>query len=248
MNWLLIVVIAILGGMAFLGYKKGLVQMLFAVGSLVVAIILTGFLGPIFADSLCESEVVMNYATESVNSTLGIETKMDNAIDNVTTKKTKGYAKLSKSDQNKVIKNLGLPSLLDESLVDSTAEYANQEGKITPKRFSNCINEMIARMMIRGIVYAVIFIIIRIILRILLKTFIMVEKRTGAYDVNELTGAAAGLLVGCLIVWVGFLILLSFSATEFGIECYRCINDSEVLRFIYNNNLLLKWILLSLAK
>ena len=81
MNWLLLVVIIVVLGFAYNGYRKGLVSMILSVGTLIFSIIITGFLGPIFNESLCGSQIIMGYVSEQVNENLAIEQTMNNAID-----------------------------------------------------------------------------------------------------------------------------------------------------------------------
>ena len=245
MNWLVIVVGIVILGLAYRGYKKGLVAMALSVGTLILSIMLTGFLGPIFSDSLCGSQIIMDYVSEQVNTNLAIEQTMDDAIDVATGQNRKQDMTISSKLQENIIEQLGLPNLVSSSVLDGTAEIVNTAGKVTAKRFSDYLCREIAKLIIRGITYIVLFAIIRIILKIMVKVFGIVDKIPVVEDVSQLAGGIAGALTGFVVVWIGFLFLLAFSGTSFGVSCYQCINESPVLSFLYNNNLLLKWILAS---
>lgn len=245
MNWLLFVVVIVILGLAYRGYKKGLVSMILSVGTLILSIMITGFLGPIFSDSLCDSQIIMDYVSEQVNANLGIEQTMNDAIDMATGKNKKEDVTVSSKLQENVVEQLGLPNLVSSSVLDGTAEIVNAAGKVTAKRFSEYLCREIATLIVRGITYIVLFILVRIILKIIVKVFRIVDKIPVVEDVSEIAGGIAGALTGIVVVWIGFLFLLAFSGTSFGVACYQCINESSVLSFIYNNNLLLKWILAS---
>jgi len=57
--------------------------------------------------------------------------------------------------------------------------------------------------------------------------------------VNHLAGGALGLVLGLIIVWVGFLILALVYSTDFGKVCFEMIEDSSILTFLYEHNPLL---------
>lgn len=245
MNWLFFVVVIVILGLAYRGYKKGLVSMILSVGTLILSIMITGFLGPIFSDSLCRSQIIMDYVSDQVNTDLRIEQTMNDAIDMATGKNKKEDITISSKLQENIVEQLGLPNLVSSSVLDGTAEIVNTAGKVTVKRFSEYLCREIARLIVRGITYIVLFILVRIILKIIMRVFQIVDKIPVVEDVSELAGGIAGALTGMVVVWIGFLFLLAFSGTSFGVACYQCINESTILSFIYNNNLLLKWILAS---
>lgn len=245
MNWLLFAVIVIILGLTYRGYKKGLISMVLSVVILILGVMITGFLGPIFSNSLCQSQIIMDYVSEQVNINLKIEQTMDEAIDVATGKNQKEDITISSKLQQNIVEHLGLPSLVSSSVLDGTAQIINEAGKVTAKNFSEYLCRKLAGLIIRGMTYIVIFIVVRIILKIVVKVFRIVDKIPLVEDVSELAGGIVGAITGFVIVWIGFLFLLALSGTSFGVACYQCINESPILSFLYNNNLLLKWILVS---
>jgi len=70
----------------------------------------------------------------------------------------------------------------------------------------------------------------------------LISKLPLLNGVNKTAGLLAGLLHGLVIVWVFFLIITVFGGTKIGQQALEMIGESEILSFIYNNNLLLKFI------
>lgn len=245
MNWLVVVVVLIVAVNAYRGYKKGAIRMLLGLGALIGSVIVTGFLGPVISDSLCGSQIVMDYVSDSVNDSLRIEENINKTIEQTAGKVYTEKTKLTSTQQEKTVEALGLPSSIVDSVLEGTAASISQSGKIAAGKFAACICDSIARIIIRGITYVVLFLIARIALQILVVVLGTLDKIPAIEDASELAGGAVGALSGLLVVWVGFLFLLAFSGTSFGMACYACIDDSAILRFVYNNNLLLKWILYS---
>lgn len=247
MNWLLVGVIGLIGGFTLWGYKKGVSHMIFTVGTLIIATLLTGFLGPIFASSFCESEIIVTKVSTTVNETLQVQEKMNAIVDGATGGRIEKKTKLTEKQQGDTIVSMGLPGAISDKLIDGVREQANIKGKITAAKFSKYICDTIAKMIIQECVYIVLFILIKGLLRILIRLFALVDKVSVVEDVDEIIGGAMGLFCGFGAVWIGFLFLLAFSGTQFGVNCYKCINDSNILSWIYNNNLLLQWVLQSVG-
>lgn len=245
MNWLLVGVIAVILLMIIRGYQKGFIQMALSIFALFLSIVITGFLGPIFSDSLCGSQIIMDYMTEQVNEGLRVEETLNKTIDLATGQSTAGNTKLTGTMQEMVVRQLGLPESMNVSMLEGAANVVNKAGKVTAKNFADYLCGEIAKLVIQGITYITIFIIVRTILKIVISGCDVVEKCPSIKDLNELAGAFLGGIGGLLVVWVGFLLLLALSSTQIGLQCYQDINKSQILSFLYNNNLLLKWILAS---
>lgn len=248
MNWLLLVVIITVVGLAYRGYKKGFIRMVLSVAVILLSVVITGILAPVISKSLCESEIILTYVSDGVNEGLGIQENI-----NKLTKQAAGNirggqsVKLGETERKNIIENLELPDILTDTIANNTADRIENAGQITGKRFSKYICDSLARIIIRTLTYIVVFFVARIILRIFVTVFKVVDCIPGMEEVSELVGGAIGTVTGLLVVWIGFIIMVAFSSTEFGQECYRCINDSAILSFLYNNNLILQWILHSLS-
>ena len=244
MNWLLLVVLIIIGGLTYRGYKKGLIQMVLSFGVIICSVIITGILGPAISKGLCESEIVLKYVAEKVNEGFEIEENLNEFTEQAVDKlKNDKKNQINNTEQTKFIEGLNLPNVLTDAVMESTADAIETTGKVTAYKFAIVISECIAKIIIRGITYIVVFILARVVLQIFVQVFRIIEKIPGIEDASELAGGCVGACSGLFIIWVSFLVLLAFSSTNFGMECYRCINESSILSFLYNNNLLLKWVL-----
>ena len=249
MNWLLIVVAAVIAGFGIRGYQKGIIKMTISIISMVLGIVIAFTLSPMISDSLCNSDIVRNYVSQWVNEGLGIEEKClemtDNMVNSIKGTDKKESEKISVTQKKEVIENLKLPEKIKNSISENIAEEVGTKGKITAVNFAGVISEYIARLIIKTVTYIVIFIIFKVLLHFVMIVFNLVDKLPIIGEMNELAGGAVGVVSGLFIVWLGFFALLLFSTTSFGISCYECINDSEILTFLYNNNLLVHWVLKS---
>ena len=250
MNWLLVMVLAVIVGFTIWGYRKGAILMFLSFGTIVLSVIITGTIGPVVSDSLCKSQVVLDYVSDAVNDGLGIESRMEKMTDEMVGKitNTSGKKKLNQKQQKQAIDKLALPETIRETLTEGIANKVSDFGQVTAKKFAGYLCDEIAKIIIKGITYIVVFLVVRILLKIVVSIFKVIDKLPVVEETSEMLGGAIGAVTGFIIVWVGFLFLLAFSGTTLGIRCYECINDSAILTFLYNNNLLLKWILSSFGK
>ena len=83
-----------------------------------------------------------------------------------------------------------------------------------------------------------------------IKTLVGVEKVEKDYDykclingVNKMLGAGIGLVEGILVLWVVCIALTAIGGTEVGADIFAAIASNPILSFIYNNNLLVMYIL-----
>lgn len=247
MNWLLILTLTIIAGFAIRGYKKGIIKMAISLLSILFSITAAFTLAPFISDSLCNSEIVLDYVSDQVNEKLGIEKSCiditNNMVSSLKPTDKKGSTNINAAQKKAMIKKLTLPEKIKNSMLENTAVIVEKKGKATARNFARAISEYIARIIIKTITYIGLFIIFKVLFRIITIVFKLMDKLPVIEDINELAGGIAGTISGLLIVWIGFLCLLIFSTTSFGKLCYQYINDSKILTFLYNNNLLVHWVL-----
>lgn len=223
MNALVLVVVGILVVCMFMGYRAGLIKTIFSIFSMVVALILTMFISPYVSKALQSNEKIVDYFSEKVVLVLNLD-ELDNSIKD-------------KTDQ---INHLPIPDTMKQSLMqnDST-ENENALGATT---FTGYLSRSIACMILNSLSFAITYVILIILLRVLCVVLNIISKLPVIHQINKLTGLAAGLVQGVIIVWLLCIVLVIFSGTALGKDCYEMINDSSFLGLIYNNNLILKFV------
>lgn len=251
MNWLLIAVIVILGGFTVRGYQKGIIKMIISVLSMVLSLIIAFIAAPVISENLCNSETVLNYVSERVNEGLGIEKSCvditDSVADGIKGTNKKGTANMNAAQKEELIGYLALPEKIKSTMLENTAKIVSIKGKVTAIKFAKAISDYLAKIMIKAITYIVVFLVFKLILRFVTMIFNFVDKLPVIENMNQMAGGIAGAVSGLFIVWVGFLLLFLFSTTSLGTICYQYINDSKILTFLYDNNILIHWILRSMT-
>ncbi|WFR57591.1 CvpA family protein [Anaerocolumna sp. AGMB13025] len=224
MNWLVILVIIVLAGYAFNGHRRGFIRTVFTLFSTILSLILTMWVSPVISKELQKNDKIMNFVTEKVEKVITF-TDEGNKI----------------TDQVNFINKLPLPKIMKHTLIENNTKDVYQAMDVN--NFKDYISESVARIIINAAVFLVIVLFITIGLALLCETLDIISKLPLINGLNKTAGLLAGLLHGIIVVWIGCIFLTLLSSTEWGKTIFELINKSEFLSTLYNNNLLLKFIM-----
>ncbi len=217
MNWVLIVVLAILIGNALIGLKVGFIKTIFSLVSMVIALVLTVWISPNVTKMLKGNDKFHNMIREQVVKMLDLEAKETDI-----------------SDEEDFMQGLPLPASFRDSLVEH-----RDKGVENLKEY---VTDYVTGIIINAVAFILTFILSVIVLWALCFALDIVSKLPILNSINKLAGLAAGLVHGMVIVWVAFILLTMFSGAKFGQDAFAMIEENQILSFIYDNNLLLKFV------
>jgi len=223
MNWLLIVVLVILVVSALIGRKVGFIKTVFSLCSMIVAIILTIWISPTVNDLMRGNEKFSGYITEKVEKIVQLEAE-----------------EKEEEAQDTVISKLPLPQSIKDSLVKNNNPKVYKA--LSVDTFKEYISNYLAGIIIKALAFIVTFFIILVILWAICFALNLISKLPILNSVNKTAGLLAGLVHGLIVVWIFFILLTVFGGTKLGQDALRMIEESQVLGFIYNNNLLLRFV------
>lgn len=229
MNWLLVIVVAIILVNALIGMKVGLIKTIFSLCSMIVAILLTAWLSPYVNDFLKGNEKVYDGVSAKVDKLLASkeEPMEEEAEEEI---KDKG--------EDTFIEGLALPKSIKDSLLK------NKDAEVFKEQATNNIKEYVSDyltgVVINALAFVITFVVILIILWVLCFALNIISKLPILNSINKTAGLAAGLVHGLIVVWLFFIVLTVFSSSELGQKAMEMISDNKLLSFIYDNNLLMK--------
>lgn len=259
MNWILVMVIILIGGGAFLGWRAGLIKTVFSLVSTIAVLILTMIFSPVVTNILKNSDLVTNTIYNGLASIIDLSgivealEKEDNDNYPVVVTEYPGAIEIMDIaiDPIEVIENLKLPNSIRDMIldveIDSTYfddierwnEYPEEAIEWIETQICNLLTETI----LNAIGFFVTFLIASIGVAILCFTLDIISKLPVLHQINTLSGAILGALEGLVLVWIGFIIITMLGSTAFGQEALGLITESELLSYLYNNNILSKSIL-----
>ena len=217
MNWLLIIVFAIIVINALIGRKVGLIKIVFSLFSFIVALLLTTWISPTVNDILVKNESFYQKTSLKVEDILFSEGE---STDNIQSK-----------DEKTIIDNLPLPKAIKETL-----EENKEKQEINIKSY---ITSHVTKIVINALAFVLTFVVIFIGLWVLSIVLNIISKLPILSQINKIAGLFVGGVQGLIIVWIFFVVLTFLGSSEWGVKAFEQINSNSILTFLYDKNVLL---------
>ena len=152
-----------------------------------------------------------------------------------------GVSRMSDPKMIQEIQNAVMPQLIKDQLLENNNTMIYEELGVSS--FPQYVASYISRMVLNLISFLVTFLIAIIIVKALMFAVNIIGELPVLGLVNHIGGGALGLVLGLVIVWLGFLIITLLYTTEAGSACFEMIEKSSILTFLYDVNPLLSRIL-----
>ena len=215
MNWLLIVVCAIILFCAIRGWNRGLLRILYSLISIVLLIGLISYATP----------YISSYIKNNTGVYTALEQRCTQAIRN------SGQEKVSDTvDNGTSVAGVSLPEQVTSYITDSGNNLLDQVGVY------DALGKKMADWILAGISYFVALLIAGIIVSMIGRSLRIVNRIPVLRGVNRTLGIFAGAFQGLILVWLLFMLLSLFAGTEEGKMCIEQIDQSGILRYLYYNN------------
>jgi uncharacterized membrane protein required for colicin V production len=272
MNWILIVVLAVLIFGAWMGYRKGILRIAVSLVSMVVSLVACMFVTPVLCSAVKANTEIHSRMTESVYNMIIGSDMYNDAFDKAVANSVSGAVSgLSDSVASDVASGLGAGRL--EQYGEQVAEYVSaiaeemnlpeavMEGYGT-SIFSSAVGDVladetvtlrtmlaavfaarVADMAINAIVYICVFAVVYIILKIVLMATGIIAKLPLIRQANRLVGLAFGFVEALVVVWLIFAVITACSNFAWAQDALVMIGNNSILTFIYENNFIMKTIL-----
>lgn len=268
-NWLLIVVGVIFLVSIVVGYIRGFLKIGLSLLSSVLTIVLMIYLSPYVAEALTNftpvDEVIEKkcieafmpelsadiFADKDLSGTpleeldseqLGNLSELDMERYGITVNDILGVlGEIPKDQQIQEIENSTLPNFLKEELLENnnTTIYA----ELGVQTFAEYVATYISRMVIKIVSFLVTFILAIIIVKALMAAVDIIGELPVLGFFNHLGGGIVGVFTALLIVWLGFLVITLLYTTTVGSATFEMIEQSKILTFLYEKNILLSKLL-----
>lgn len=225
MNWLLVLVLAIVILFTLHGYHKGFIRVFFSLFSIILTIILVSSITPAVKQFLKEETPLYTTLKEKY-----IEKMEGNGEDE----------EVEAGEQG--MENYGVPGILVHSLLEENSNNIEELKSQGQNVIYDYIGGYIAELTISLVAFVVVFLAVTIFLRLTIFTLDIIANLPILKGFNKFAGLFAGFTEGVIIVWIIFLIITIFIGSETGTKLSELIYQSRILTYIYNNNYLLKMI------
>lgn len=233
MNWLLILVVLIIAGNIAWGIYRGFLRVVYSMAAWVLML------------------VFVTWATPFMSEVLAEHTGLDERIEAGCVEKLRelvqkgGEDSPEKASDNEELDKLGvqLPEVIRGKLLDTgkAADFLLEETGVYAETAGRA-----ADLAMRGISFVLVLLITLIAFHLISVALDLVAKLPVVSDVNRFLGGASGFVKGVLLVWLAFAFIAMGSATSLGVGLISFIYESELLVWLYENNLVLSILMLFL--
>ena len=248
MSVLLIAVIAVIIIFAIIGYRRGLLGILFNVFSWIFIALFVLLVNPYIYNFIATHTTWQTTISESTSSF--VDDKISELAPNAI-----GSGKLAANDLGNVNSSdltdglseygVTLPGNLVEQLVTSIRSSANevssnvtQQATTLKNNVVHGISDTISTYIIRGIACLIAFLIAKIICLVVYTIIRIVQDVPVVHGATSFIGMILGAFKGLLITWLFMYIVSITLTTSFGAFFMPMIAKSTFLSFLYNNNLI----------
>lgn len=145
---------------------------------------------------------------------------------------------VSKEEQAEQIEDSTIPEFIKERLIENNNNIIYNE--LDVEYFPQYVASYIARLAVNIVAFLVTFVFALLIVRALAEAINILGDFPVIGVFDHIGGVIIGICVAVLVVWLGFLVLTLMYSTEIGQMCFRMIEESDALTYLYENNILLK--------
>lgn len=226
LNYLFIGIVAFLLICAIRGYKKGFLRIVITLVGLVVIIMAVTVISPYVSTFLMEKTPVYDKVRAKVISVFESKNaEFDNSLP---------------ENQIKTIESYELPELITTALIENNTEVVYKALAVTV--FEDYVSGYMAKMIIKAGSFIGLVAALWIVLWIMLFASDFLNKIPILRTFNRLCGMGTGLTVGIIIVWLFFLIVLTFLGDSMSTWMLDRVSESQLLTFLFNTNMLFRFI------
>lgn len=239
MNWVLIIVLAVLAISAFVGYHKGMLRIIYSLVSWIVVLAFVSWATPQINFYLLENTVIFDRIEEYCEGTIRASSSEQVEVPQQQTE----AALLEELESDDILAELGVsvPEPVWNGIMEKTAgateTFLDESGIYT------AIAEGLATFILEGISFLVALVMAWLVVHIISQLLGVVSRIPVIKGVNRTLGFLVGMVYGFMIVWLGFYVTALGSASEMGQVVVSYIYENAFLTFLYENNLVLTTIL-----
>lgn len=231
-NYLLVAVVIAMAVGFLIGYRKGLLRLAVSVAGLILVILIVTKISPYVSDYIINNTEIYNEVRTKIITVYEENTGNESVEDTNNDEKF---------NQNTRIKSFGLPEVLSNALISNNTEDIYSALAVT--LFEEYVSGYLAKIVIKAGSFFGLFIVLWIAQILLFGAIKIIEKIPVLKSLNRLLGASLGLLVSLLFIWIFFMASLVFFGNSIGNWLLIEVNRSQLLTYLFNNNILFQFIL-----
>ncbi len=233
-NWLAVVITALFLVFIINGWHKGFLKIIISFAGTVVILIAVVALSPKVSRYVTENTEIYEKTRYKVISVF--LDKLSNADDKIQS----GEDDISDNAKNSFLEDLNLPEIMKSDLIEKNASEMYQALLTTV--FRDYISVYITKLIINAGSFVGVYITLSVFLWFIVKSSDIVSKIPVIKGFNKILGGLTGAAEALIIVWIFFFVIIMFLGNEIGGKLLKDVQASDILTYLFNNNLLFRFI------
>lgn len=233
MNGLEIIVLGTIILSGFMGYRTGFLRVVYSLVSWILVLGVVTWANP----------YVTGFLEKNTSLQESIQQKCVAYIEQNAAEKIAEQTEEAQEEQKNSLQDAGIliPENIIGKITDSATESANE--MLLSSGIYDQIAQSIAHFILEGIAFFASLIIAGMIVKAIAHMLDLVSHLPVIHGANKTLGIAAGVVKGFAIVWLAFYILMLCVTSELGMQLYTYVEESPILLYLYNNNILVQLIM-----
>lgn len=235
MNWLLIGTGIIFLICMIVGYARGFIKIIVSFGTTILSIVLVIFLTPYTSKAIVSLTPIDEMVQEKCISMM-----IPEGVDIDISKLPLDKIELPRQKQIEMLEKADIPEFLKKGLIENNNNEAYRQLGVS--NFIDYIGTYVSDIVVKIISFLITFIVVTIFIRAIIFALDIITALPVINGLNRIAGMLVGALIAIILVWIIFLAVTLFYSSDIGKECFKCIEDSKILTFLYEKNAILEWV------
>lgn len=225
-NFLLVAVLTLFLILVIRGYKKGFLQIVVYFAGMIFIIIAVRKISPSVSEYIINNTSAYTEIKDSITEALS---EKNSVLDNTNVE-----------NQKLTIESYDMPDLIKEKLqINNTAESYKA---FLVEVFEEYVSSYLAKTAVNALSFVGLFIALWICFRLVLYLCKLISHIPVIKGLNKMLGALLGFVEAIIISWLFFFIVIVFMGNSLGTKLMYMVNESEILKALFNSNILLVFI------
>ncbi len=233
-NGLLIVVSLIFLICVIIGFMRGFIKIVASLAATLIIVLIVTLATPFVSEAIMKLTPIENIVKQKCVEILLPENEAGQ-----TSLSLEELLKLefTREEQIAMIEKAKLPKFFQDMLLENNNSEVYKSLGVSS--FFEYIGSYLAKTISNIIAFLLTLIVVTIVVRVAIYILGIIGNLPVIGGVNRLAGAVVGLGTGLLVVWILFIVITLMYDTELGQSCFKNIEQSKFLTFLYEKNLLL---------
>lgn len=223
-TWLGLITAAFLVFSCFVGFRRGFVKE--AVSTFLV---LLSFVGVWFVNP---------YVNTFIRENTPVYSEIQESVEEFAKEKTGRSGEPDEQEKQKILEEIGVPEMLAENILKNSSQ--EMYSYLAAQSFIEYISGYLATIVVNGLSFLLSFFLVTVSIRMVTYALNLIARLPVIHGVNKIAGGLLGGVKAILFIWVAMLILTIFCETSVGKAGFDMIEKDNMLRAMYENNILAK--------